>query len=128
MKKLTIILALIPLLSKSQISTFSASPNWTISQTIGDNRSHIRWNQNDSLIGVYGDTIAIIKYLVKENDKKDSIIESQQKLIRAAIKFLNNSGTMPTENNCYWPALLKQLRRNGYSYTKSKQKNICTNK
>lgn len=127
MKKLILILALIaPVILKSQ-STFTASSTWTVSEKI-DFGSYISVN-NDGSIEIKGDTMNIIKYLLKIRDKQDSVIEAKNKVIRASVKLINNIETAQLKNNCYWRQFDVLLNKEGYkTVTFKKPKQICTNK
>jgi len=70
----------------------------------------------DSTITIEGDTIKVIRLLLKQMQRGDSIELSHYKFVSAAVDFTNNVPDYfkRKENNKAWKKYLLELKKNGF--------------
>lgn len=88
---------------------------------------------SDGRVEIEGDTLQAIRNIFKwvdDHQKEDAeLYRENDKLnafVAATVAFLNQNPTVITANNCNWPRLSKELKRQGYHTVKLKQpKVVC---
>lgn len=131
--KYLLILLLIPVMAAGQKDTLpSFRIDWgqlKISSIVfsNPNDAQLLISIPDSVLTIHGDTMEVIRMLVRVIKDKNEEIEKKEKLVSAAVNFSNNVSDYfkSKEGNCMWPAYLKELKRNGYHFTKTKNCQPC---